>query len=436
MKFVTLDIMEKMVKAIASKVAPKSHTHGNDDITGLDASKLTGTVAAARMPEEVTDSLLRSAYSNGLLSDALLVDTIDTNGKTNMPHILSSASQNKPDDMGWGIREIVWSSKGYLVARITGVDANGSGAIWTRSYNTAWEPSWHKSVTAYSQPVFAGVLVGPSDLATDQCNFIYPDGANGNRLTFRYRKADGALVYRSMEALVNAAEGNHTHDNRYYTETEVTNLLAQKMPVTGGTFTGAVGFRNETWNPVGDDCAFGDANIGGCVAFKSMSSGAATGIALVGKSSNAYGRLLINDYGGDMYMAINGGLYVSTGDNSARAPIFASAFNNSSSRRVKKNIEYMTEDEAKKLLSVEVKSYDYINPNMPDGCFGCIAEDVAKIIPYCVNGDVDCADDDTEAIRGIGIDYSKLVPHLIKMVQIQQRQIDNLTAQVSKLQNS
>lgn len=211
-----------------------------------------------------------------------------------------------------------------------------------------------------------------------------------------------------------------------------------KMPVTGGTFTGpigfarAVGFANSTWNPVGDDCYIGDFNAAGCVAFKSMSS-QLTGIALVGAGSNMYGRLLVQNDGGDMYLATNGAFYVSNGNNSARATIYASAFTQSSSRRVKKNIEDMTDEEAKKLLHVEVKSYDYINPDMPDGCFGCIAEDMAKIIPSCVNGDVDCADDDAAAIQGIGIDYSKLVPHLIKMVQIQQAQIDAQQEQINNL---
>lgn len=205
-----------------------------------------------------------------------------------------------------------------------------------------------------------------------------------------------------------------------------------KMPIAGGTFTGAVGFANSTWNPVGDDCYMGDFNAAGCVAFKSMSS-QLTGIALVGAGSNMYCRLLVQNDGGDMYLATNGAFYVSNGNNSARAPIYASAFTQSSSRRVKKNIEDMTDEEAKKLLHVEVKSYDYINPDMPDGCFGCIAEDMAKLIPSCVNGDVDCADDDAAAIQGIGIDYSKLVPHLIKMVQIQQAQIDAQQEQINKL---
>lgn len=46
MKFITLDLAEKMIKAIAAKVALKSHTHGNADITDLDASKLTGKIGA------------------------------------------------------------------------------------------------------------------------------------------------------------------------------------------------------------------------------------------------------------------------------------------------------------------------------------------------------------------------------------------------------
>lgn len=207
-----------------------------------------------------------------------------------------------------------------------------------------------------------------------------------------------------------------------------------KMPIAGGTFTGAVGLANGTWNKCGDDVYFGDMNVGGCMVLKSMNANYLTGLAFVGSATTMYyNRIMVQHDGTDMYLATNGAVYVSNGENSARAPIYASAFTQSSSRRVKKNIEDMTEIEAKKILDVEVKSYDYINPDMPDGCFGCIAEDMAKLIPSCVNGDVDCADDDAAAIQGIGIDYSKLVPHLIKMVQIQQAQIDAQQEQINKL---
>lgn len=205
-----------------------------------------------------------------------------------------------------------------------------------------------------------------------------------------------------------------------------------KMPVTGGTFTGAVGFKNGTWNPVGDDCYMGDFNAGGCVAFKSMSS-QLTGIALVGAGSNMYGRLLVQNDGGDMYLATNGAFYISNGDNSARAVIHASAFAQDSSRRVKENIVDVSDEDAMKLLNLTPVNFDYIGKDAAKNCVGLIAEDVAPLLPKCVVGDVNCEDDDENAIRAIGIDYSKFTPYLIKMVQIQQAQIDAQQEQINKL---
>lgn len=290
------------------------------------------------------------------------------------------------------------------------------------------------------------VILGINGLGETGVAYAKSAGSANAAHCMRTYAADGTSHGDSYKLV---CKYNTNSDNRFFLQLEdrsheisvahartataaVTATDPTKMPVTGGTFTGAVGFANGTWNPVGDYCYMGDFNVAGCVAFKSMSS-QLTGIALVGAGSGAYGRLLVQNDGTDMYLATNGAFYVSNGNNSARAPIYASAFTQSSSRRVKKNIEDMTETEAKKLLDVEVKSYDYINPDMPDGCFGCIAEDMAKIIPSCVNGDVDCADDDAAAIQGIGIDYSKLVPHLIKMVQIQQAQIDAQQEQIDKL---
>ena len=205
-----------------------------------------------------------------------------------------------------------------------------------------------------------------------------------------------------------------------------------KMPVSGGTFTGPIGFANGTWNPVGDDCYMGDFNAGGCVAFKSMSS-QLTGIALVGAGSNMYGRLLVQNDGGDMYLATNGAFYISNGDNSARAVIHASAFAQDSSRRVKENIVDVSDEDAMKLLNLTPVNFDYIGKDAAKNCVGLIAEDVAPLLPKCVVGDVNCEDDDENAIRAIGIDYSKFTPYLIKMVQIQQAQIDAQQEQINKL---
>lgn len=99
------------------------------------------------------------------------------------------------------------------------------------------------------------------------------------------------------------------------------------------------------------------------------------------------------------------------------APIEALAFNTPSSRRYKKNIQEMTEEEANKLLEITSVTFDYIKGN--DGNKrGVIAEDVYPIIPSVVSLN---EDGEPEAV-----DYSKFVPYLIKIVQIQQKQINQL----------
>lgn len=99
-------------------------------------------------------------------------------------------------------------------------------------------------------------------------------------------------------------------------------------------------------------------------------------------------------------------------------PVFASAFTQQSSRKYKENIKDMTDTEALKLLALNPVTYDYINKADGVGCMGLIAEDVAEIETYPVVKD---ADGNPE-----GIDYSKFVPQLIKLCQIQQKEIDEL----------
>ena len=139
-----------------------------------------------------------------------------------------------------------------------------------------------------------------------------------------------------------------------------------------------------------------------------------------------YDRIMCAADGCDLYLCTNGRCFVSNGANTGRAEIIAAAFTQSSSRRVKTNIVNMTDEEARKVLMLNPVSFDYISDEMPNECYGLIAEDAKEIIPSCVSGNTDCTDDDQDAIAGIGIDYSKLVPHLIKMIQLQEKRISEL----------
>ena len=107
---------------------------------------------------------------------------------------------------------------------------------------------------------------------------------------------------------------------------------------------------------------------------------------------------------------------------SAWMPIAASAFNVSSSRRYKTNIVPILNGRARRILDVEVVNYDYIDGIMDKSDqydrIGVIAEDVYNIIPEVVQKG---EDGEME-----GVDYSRFVPYLIRMVQLLQEEVDEL----------
>lgn len=109
-------------------------------------------------------------------------------------------------------------------------------------------------------------------------------------------------------------------------------------------------------------------------------------------------------------------------------PMYASAFTINSSRRVKENVSPMSDSEARKIMDLQIVNFDYINGENDQ--HGLIAEDAFRILPNIVLGDISVSDDDTKGIAQIGIDYSRLVPYLVKMVQLQQIEIEDLMHKV------
>ena len=106
--------------------------------------------------------------------------------------------------------------------------------------------------------------------------------------------------------------------------------------------------------------------------------------------------------------------------------IKASSFSVQSSLRYKENIEDITNEEAIKILQIRTVKFDYKNKEQGTNCFGVIAEQAIEIIPYAVSLDYETKEPDS-------VDYSKFVPHLIKMVQIQQKEINELKNEVGEL---
>lgn len=132
--------------------------------------------------------------------------------------------------------------------------------------------------------------------------------------------------------------------------------------------------------------------------------------------------------GSEIYMQYNwaGGSF---------APVYGASFTNPSSRLVKENVSDMSEEEAKKVLLLNPIEFDYIKEfGGEKDQRGLIAEDALDIIPSCVTVPDGYSEKDFDASKGIknkvlAIDYSKLVPYLIKMVQIQQEEIEKIKEQ-------
>lgn len=104
-------------------------------------------------------------------------------------------------------------------------------------------------------------------------------------------------------------------------------------------------------------------------------------------------------------------------------PVLASAFTQSSSYRWKNNINPFSDEKARKLMDIELKTFTYKPEFNDDGGavhMGVIAEQIVDLFPDAVTLD-------DEGLPS-GVDYSKLVVPCIGMIQRQQNKIDALTA--------
>ena len=129
---------------------------------------------------------------------------------------------------------------------------------------------------------------------------------------------------------------------------------------------------------------------------------------------------LIENIAGSLYLYSTGGQW---------GWFHAGGFANDSSRVVKKNIKDISENDALKLLKLRPVSFDYKNGDTNRR--GLIAEEVMEVYPELVKIP-EGYDEDTFEFKEDGtnlvpsLEYTGLIPYLIKMVQIQQKEIEGL----------
>ena len=211
-----------------------------------------------------------------------------------------------------------------------------------------------------------------------------------------YSGSSSNLTYCNKGAFGTAATANKT-------DFATANHIHSYLPLAGGTMTGTLNMNGNNVKLYGNNyMQANEQDINIIAAGKDM-------------------------FTGYVNARVTSALQVRDTSNSSWKPVNALSFNQQSSARYKKNIANMTDEEALKLLKYRVVDYDYINEADGTGCQGLIAEEVAEICEYPVYRKPDGTIE--------GLDYSKFVPQLIKMVQIQQTEIDELRQTIESLKN-
>jgi hypothetical protein len=77
----------------------------------------------------------------------------------------------------------------------------------------------------------------------------------------------------------------------------------------------------------------------------------------------------------------------------------------------------------------KLKTYDFNWKDADVRDYGMIAHELQEVLPNYVSGEKDAVDVDGN-VKPQGVDYSKIVPILIKAIQEQQEQIDSLKNQI------
>lgn len=107
-----------------------------------------------------------------------------------------------------------------------------------------------------------------------------------------------------------------------------------------------------------------------------------------------------------------------------------------SSRRFKHNIKDMTEERARKILEIRAVIFDWnddqVVTTQKEDNAGVIAEEVSQVIPDVVVFEQDEENPEEKIERRV--EYERFTPYLIKMVQMQQEQIDALTKRIEELE--
>lgn len=147
------------------------------------------------------------------------------------------------------------------------------------------------------------------------------------------------------------------------------------------------------------------------------------------------------------YIAMQSGSTIPIYLNGISGSIQCVSLTQTSSKKYKKKIKNLADEEAKKILELRPVTYDFKDESMGINMRGFIAEEVDEVIPELVKHTKDYPtpvvtidEDSNEVIQEqtkdeVSLDYTAMIPYLTRMIQLQQKQIDDQQKQIDDLKN-
>jgi len=189
--------------------------------------------------------------------------------------------------------------------------------------------------------------------------------------------------------------------------------------------------------------------------FLNFGSGASTrlkinssGKVLVNGTSTSFNTKLLSEFAGGEYgmqlnsTATSGTQYHLTftrGGTEAGYLTSTSAtavnLNNASDERLKENIQN-SGSAIQDLKDIQVRQFDWKDEIDTHKDFGFVAQELVNVVPEAVTQGSDELNENGRPVRTWGVDYSHIVPRLVKVCQEQQTKIEELEARITTLENA
>jgi Chaperone of endosialidase len=221
--------------------------------------------------------------------------------------------------------------------------------------------------------------------------------------------------------LAGKAASSHTHDDRYYTESEMNTLLAGKQ--ASGSYAPATGIAPSAISGRFNNFIFGFLNEAGFGGFETTTAIGTTIVSDAGRNSLPEAILARWQRTNGSGVTSTIGTITTTGSG---ASITGVAYNTTSDYRLKTNIEPLT-DALSRLLQIPAHRFNWLADPSGQKVDGFLAHEAQAVVPEAVTGTKDAVDADGKPVYQ-GIDQSKLVPLLVAAVQELSARVEALEA--------